>query len=75
MLAIACGIALWRKKGNDTIEKPKETVGGDFVITKPSDEYMNNLEFDEISLNPKLKDEDKTVERLPDPKGTPTERP
>ena len=68
--AICVAIYIWGKKGATKIDKPKELDNGDFAIPKPEDEFMENLEYDEIKIDPVFKNE-----RIPDPKGKPTIRP
>ena len=76
LAVIIAAILIWRKKGTDTIDKPTELEDGNFAIPKPEDEFMEGIEYDEIQVNPKIKqDAQAMVNRIPDPKGTPTVRP
>ena len=82
-LAIAVGmsILIWKKMKNKNESKkadytePCELEDGKFAIPKPSDEIMENVEFDEIKTDPKFKNDKVSNKRIPDPKGTPTTRP
>jgi len=53
--ALTAAILIWQNKGNNTIPKPVETENGDFAISKPSDEYMQGVQYDLISSNIKIK--------------------
>jgi len=72
--AICVAIYIWRKKGDQKIDIPKELEDGKFAIPKPEDEFMEGVEYDEIKIDPKFKNEAASA-RPPDPKGRPTIRP
>jgi len=72
--AICVAIYIWRKKGDQKIDIPKELEDGKFAIPKPEEEFMEGVEYDEIKINPKFKNEAASA-RPPDPKGRPTIRP
>ena len=56
--------------------EPAELEDGNFAIPKPEDEFMDGVEYDEIQINPKIKEDVQTMAaRPPDPKGKPTKRP
>ena len=56
--------------------EPVELEDGSFAIPKPLNEFMENVNFDEVrnEIKPK-QNEELFSERPPDPKGTPTIRP
>lgn len=55
LLAIASAIIIWQITGSKKINKPKELEDGKFAIPKPEDEFMENIEYDEIRTNIKIK--------------------
>jgi hypothetical protein len=70
----------WKFKSSSnesTYSEPRETDDGKYAIPKPNEIDVNEQETgcEEVRIDPKFKDDDKTVQRLPDPKGTPTIRP
>jgi hypothetical protein len=72
MIAVCVAVFVWKIKGIGKVEKPKELEDGNFAIPKPEDEFMKDVEYDEIVVNPNFKNES---QRPPDPKGVPTTRP
>lgn len=72
-LAVSTAIIIWQIRGSKKIDKPKETEDGKFSIPKPEDEFMDDVEYDEIRNNEIIQNTEN--QRLPDPKGTPTIRP
>ena len=73
LLALLAAVAIWRKKGCEKIDKPKETEDGKFGIPKPEDEFMEGIECDEVRTDPEFKAE--IYGSIKDPKGKPTGRP
>jgi len=56
--AILTAIVIWQRKGTDTIDKPIELEGNEYAIPKPDEDYMADLEHDEIrtTINKKTND-------------------
>lgn len=66
ILAILATVAIWKKRGSQKIDKPKELEDGKFAIPKPEDEFMEEINYDEIRV----------IEKgIKDPKGQPSGRP
>jgi hypothetical protein len=70
----------WKFKSSSngsSYSEPRETDDGKYAILKPNEIDINEEETgcEEVRIDPKFKDDDKTLQRLPDPKVTPTERP
>jgi hypothetical protein len=56
--------------------EPVELEDGNFAIQKPEDEFMDGVEYDDIQINPIIKEYVQEITaRPPDPKGKPTKRP
>jgi hypothetical protein len=56
--------------------EPVELEDGNFAIQKPEDEFMDGVEYDDIQINPIIKEDVQTMAaRLPDPDGKPTKGP
>ena len=55
---------------------PVELEDGRYAVEKPSEEHLTGVEYDEIQINPKIKqDVQAMAARLPNPDGTPTKGP
>ena len=73
-VAVTAAVIIWKITGAKKIEKPTETEDGNFAITKPEDEFMEGIEYDEIKVDPKFK-VNAEAERIKNPNGTPTGNP
>ncbi len=79
-IAVTASIIIWynMKRRNKSLKEnkanPQELEDGKYAVQKPEDKYMAGVEYDEVIIDPKLK-ENAELEKPPTPKGDPTIRP